>query len=109
MSLDEDEEDEDEKKKDVTQDRFFWKKVSFSSYLAAMSTITTTFNVGMTCGGCANAVTKVLNKIEGVLSINTLVDDKKVIVTHESKATPEEMLKALKKWGDAAGKTVELL
>lgn len=71
---------------------------------------TTTFNVGMTCGGCANAVTKVLNKIEGVVSINAMVEEKKVIVTHdETKATPEVMFKALKKWGDAAGKTVELL
>jgi hypothetical protein len=51
-----------------------------------------------------------LNKIEGVVSINAMVEEKKVIVTHdETKATPEVMFKALKKWGDAAGKTVELL
>ena len=32
---------------------------------------TTTFAVGMTCDGCANAVKRILGKIEGVASVDT--------------------------------------
>jgi copper chaperone len=46
-------------------------------------TLQTQFNVGMTCNGCANAVNKILTKIEGVVfKIDADVPNKKVIVTH---------------------------
>ncbi len=62
----------------------------------------------MTCQGCANAVTRILNKIEGVSDIKADVPEKTVTVTHTAAAEPSVMLAALKKWGDASGKTVEL-
>ncbi len=67
---------------------------------------TTTFSVSMTCNGCVNAVKRILGKMEGVTDIKTDVDAKVVEVT--GSADPQTMLQALKKWGDAAGKTVAL-
>lgn len=64
------------------------------------------FNVSMTCEGCANAVKRVLGKVGGVDAVVTDVPAKKVTVT--GTADSDVMLAALKKWGDAAGKTVEL-
>ena len=46
-------------------------------------TLQTQFNAGMTCNGCANAIYKILTKIEGVVfKIDADVPNKKVIVTH---------------------------
>ena len=68
---------------------------------------TTTFLVGMTCEGCANAVNRVLKKVPGVEEVDADVAGKKVVVTHSGSASADAMLVALKKWGDAAGKSVE--
>ena len=70
--------------------------------------VLTKFNVGMTCGGCAGAVTRILNKIEGVVDVKTDVDAKTVFVKTKSEVTPEMMLEKLAKWGESAGKTVAL-
>ena len=69
---------------------------------------TTTFLVGMTCEGCANAVNRVLKKVPGVEEVDADVEGKKVVVKHSDAATADAMLAALKKWGEAAGKSVEL-
>lgn len=66
----------------------------------------TRFTVGMTCEGCSGAVKRILGKIEGVSAVETDVQAKRVVVT--GTAAPEAMLAALKKWGDASGKQVEL-
>ena len=68
----------------------------------------TKFNVGMTCGGCANAVKRILKKMDGVTEINANVETKLVIVDHTDAVTSQQMLDALKKWSDASGKSVEL-
>eukprot|EP00968_Pinguiococcus_pyrenoidosus_P007659 scaffold517_cov255-Pinguiococcus_pyrenoidosus.AAC.33 len=94
----------------------------------------TTFNVEMSCKGCAAACTRILNKvrickrlgeentpssrrcrallhqIDGVENVDASVDDQKIVVTSrdDSDATPESMLAALEKWGESAGKTVSL-
>lgn len=68
--------------------------------------VTTVFDVGMTCEGCAGAVKRILGKIDGVQETITDVGAKKVTV--KGTADPQVMLSALKKWGDAAGKKVEL-
>lgn len=60
----------------------------------------------MTCEGCSGAVKRILGKIEGVSAVETDVQAKRVVVT--GTAAPEAMLAALKKWGDASGKQVEL-
>ena len=67
---------------------------------------TTNFKVGMTCDGCANAVKRILGKIEGVSEVVTDVPAKKVAVT--GSADPQVMLEALKKWASASNKMVEL-
>ena len=60
----------------------------------------------MTCGGCENAIKRVLGKVEGVTSVETSVEKKSVVVN--GTAAPEIMLAALQKWATAAGKTVSL-
>lgn len=64
------------------------------------------FNVGMTCDGCAGAVKRVLGKIDGVRGVTTDVPAKRVTVSGSADA--HVMLAALKTWGAAAGKSVEL-
>lgn len=68
----------------------------------------TKFDVGMTCGGCANAVKRVLRKMDGVTEIVTDVEAKSVVVTHDPEVKPEDMLAKLQKWSEASGKSVAL-
>ncbi|EKU22660.1 hypothetical protein NSK_008095 [Nannochloropsis salina CCMP1776] len=70
---------------------------------------TTTFHVGMTCDGCANAVKRILGKMEGVTAIDTNVPEKKVVVQTEDHVQATDLLTALAKWGEAAGKEVKML
>ena len=70
---------------------------------------TATFDVQMNCGGCSGACTKILNKIDGVTSVNASLEEQKIRVGYDpSLASPEVMLAALKKWGDAGGKKVAM-
>ncbi|XP_076620236.1 antioxidant 1 copper chaperone [Colletes latitarsis] len=55
------------------------------------------FNVEMTCDGCANAVTNVLNKKEGVTDIKIDLEGRKVSVT--SILPSDEVLQVIKKTG----------
>ncbi|GAB5036616.1 copper chaperone [Nannochloropsis oceanica] len=74
-----------------------------------MASTTTTFNVGMTCEGCSNAIRRILGKMEGITSIETDLEAKKVVVVHaEDKVKASDILAALEKWGEAAGKDVAL-
>ncbi|XP_076760755.1 antioxidant 1 copper chaperone [Xylocopa sonorina] len=57
------------------------------------------FNVEMTCEGCSNAVTNVLNKKEGVNGIQIDLEGRKVFVT--SALPSEEILQVIKKTGKA--------
>eukprot|EP01041_Mallomonas_annulata_P007575 gene7575-15529_t len=89
----------------------------------------TSFKVGMTCEGCANAVKRILGKFPGVTDIVTDVESKIVQVfyvklsritvqtdvvhklyqvTSSGSTNDQEMLDALLKWSKASGKTVEL-
>eukprot|EP00567_Pseudictyota_dubia_P018180 CAMPEP_0197439710 /NCGR_PEP_ID=MMETSP1175-20131217/6386_1 /TAXON_ID=1003142 /ORGANISM="Triceratium dubium, Strain CCMP147" /LENGTH=73 /DNA_ID=CAMNT_0042969669 /DNA_START=48 /DNA_END=269 /DNA_ORIENTATION=+ len=68
----------------------------------------TKFDVGMTCEGCANAVKRILGKIDGVSNIDTNVEAKTVVVTADDSVSPQFMLEKLEKWGNAAGKSVAL-
>ena len=45
----------------------------------------------------------------GITSVETSVEEKKVVVVSDGKVSPETMLAALKKWGEAAGKDVSLV
>jgi copper chaperone len=67
------------------------------------------FRVGMTCGGCSKAVTKVLGKIEGVEDVVATVEEKTVDVTCADDTSADDLLAALMKWSKVSGKEVELL
>ena len=67
------------------------------------------FKVGMTCGGCSGAVTRILKKIEGVEDIDAIVETKEVKVTCDDAVDNQVMLDALLKWGQASKKSVELV
>ena len=58
--------------------------------------------------GCANAVKRVLGKIEGVESVECNVEAKTVVVHASESVTPQEMLEKLEKWSKASGKSVAL-
>ncbi|XP_076224735.1 antioxidant 1 copper chaperone isoform X2 [Nomia melanderi] len=53
----------------------------------------------MTCEGCANAVTNVLNKKQGINNVQIDLPDKKVLVT--STLSSDEILQVIKKTGKA--------
>lgn len=55
------------------------------------------YNVEMTCEGCSNAVTNVLNKKEGVTGVQIDLEGKKVFVT--TTLPSEEVLQVIKKTG----------
>ncbi|PBC34200.1 Copper transport protein ATOX1 [Apis cerana cerana] len=57
------------------------------------------FNVEMMCEGCANAVTNVLNKKEGVNDVQIDLQENKVFVT--SILPSDEILQIIKKSGKA--------
>jgi copper chaperone CopZ len=59
--------------------------------------------------GCSGACTRILKKIDGVQQVDAKVEDQKITVVHDPKVSPDDMLAALKKWGDAGGKKVALL
>ena len=57
-----------------------------------------TFNVtGMTCGGCARAVTNAVHQVDPAASVNVDLGGKKVAVT--SSASPDRLQKAIEEAG----------
>lgn len=57
------------------------------------------YTVFRTCGGCANAVTRILNKFDGVTDVNCDVGQKTVTVQHHSDSVASaDMLDALMQW-----------
>ena len=67
------------------------------------------FNVGMTCGGCSGAVTRILSKIEGVEKVDCDLEAKKVVVSCAETLDDQVLLDALMHWSKSSGKTVELV
>ena len=67
------------------------------------------FKVGMTCGGCSGAVTRILSKIEGVEKVDANVETKEVKVSCASSVDDQVLLTALTTWAKASGKSVELV
>lgn len=68
----------------------------------------TVLEVGMTCGGCSGAVTRILNKVEGVSDVKCDLETKKVDVTHDDSLDAATILSYLEKWSEASGKYVKL-
>ena len=63
----------------------------------------------MTCEGCAAAIKRILNKIEGVSDVKTDVSAKQVIVTASDDVSKDAMFEKLMKWSNASGKPVEMV
>ncbi|KAF9213518.1 Cytosolic copper metallochaperone [Podila verticillata] len=59
------------------------------------------YDVTMTCSGCSGAVTRVLNKLQGVDSFQVVLDTQKVTV-ESSTLTQDEILAVIQKTGKAA-------
>ena len=92
-----------------------------NSYL---TTRVLTFRVGMSCGGCKNAVTNIMNKVPGVTKVCASVQvhsvvivcvlqfevdvEKKSLVVHGT-AAKETISSALSKWAAAGKKEVTFL
>ncbi|KAG0171673.1 Cytosolic copper metallochaperone [Apophysomyces sp. BC1034] len=56
----------------------------------------------MTCSGCSNAVSRALNKLEGVENVDIDMDKQEVVVT--TTLTRETVLEAIKKTGKEVNK-----
>lgn len=89
--------------------KIFWRRHEVLKTLNEEMTKVVEFKVGMTCGGCSGAVTRILKKIEGVQDIDANVETKEVKVTCEDSVESQVMLDALKKWSEASKKSVELV
>ena len=67
------------------------------------------FKVGMTCGGCSGAVTRILSKIEGVDNVETNLETKDVKITCNDNLSETILLESLQNWSKSSGKSVELI
>lgn len=56
------------------------------------------FNVEMACASCSNAVSRVLNRVEGVSKVSTSLENQTVEVEATS-ATHDQVYEAIKKTG----------
>jgi copper chaperone len=60
---------------------------------------------GMTCGGCVAHVNEALQKIDGVKSVDTNLDDARTTVVYDpAKVKPERIVKAIAAAGYEPGK-----
>ena len=82
-----------------------WKEPQ-KQVAANNSSIQTHFDVGMTCGGCSGAVTRILKKVDGVSAVECDIESKRVTVSHDASVTKEFLFAKLTKWGEASGKYV---
>ncbi|KAK3078171.1 hypothetical protein LTS18_008268 [Coniosporium uncinatum] len=65
-----------------------------------MSEHTYKFNVAMSCGGCSGAITRVLNKLDGVKSFDVSLDNQTAeVVTADDSLSYEKVLTTIKKTG----------
>jgi copper chaperone len=62
---------------------------------------TTSLNIkGMTCGGCVNSVTEVLQKVAGVKSVNVSLEQNNANISFDpSKAQPAQLISAIEDAG----------
>lgn len=67
------------------------------------------FKVGMTCQGCANAVTRLLKQVPQVKNLTISVPDKQVIVEADKGLEPKVVLDKLSAWAKAGNKEVSFV
>jgi copper chaperone len=59
--------------------------------------VETKFTVGMSCEGCASAIKRILNKVDGVHNVETNVESKTVLVDADPSITPQFIFEKLEK------------
>lgn len=62
----------------------------------------------MTCQGCANAITRILTKVEGVTGVECDVQGQMVTVQTAGTVAPATLLAKLQTWAEASNKQVAL-
>jgi copper chaperone CopZ len=67
------------------------------------------FRAEMSCEGCSNAITRILNKVPGVSNVQCDIPTQAVMLTAEAAVDSQLLLSKLQVWGEAAGKQVELI
>jgi len=65
------------------------------------------YYAGMTCGGCKNAITRILSKRDDVSNVDADVEQKRVLVT--TTASQTVIHDALNKWATAAKKELRFV
>ena len=73
------------------------------------SAVTTRLHVDMSCGKCAERVTKILTKLDGVSDVAVDQAAQRVSVSHGASVTPADIAAALRPWAEAAEKRVAIL
>jgi len=82
--------------------------LTLNLFVLSFPIITQKMIVTYNSGGCANAVKRLLTKMEGVSNVETDVEAKSVVVTADDSVSPQAMLEKLQKWSEASGKSVAL-
>lgn len=63
----------------------------------------------MSCEGCCGAITKILNKVEGVSNIQCDVQGQLVTIQAAAAVESADLMNRLSVWSEASGRHVELL
>ena len=62
----------------------------------------------MTCQGCANAITRILTKVEGVTNVACDIPGQLVTIQAAPSVSPQLLLSKLQTWAEASNKQVAL-
>ncbi|CAG9318418.1 unnamed protein product [Blepharisma stoltei] len=63
----------------------------------------------MSCEGCSNSITRILNKVEGVRSVQCSVPNQTVVVVADQAVQPNLLIEKLSTWASASGKQISLI
>lgn len=63
----------------------------------------------MSCEGCSNAITRILNEVEGVVSVECDIPNQRVRVFTHVTVTGEILVEKLGTWAENAGKRVAVI
>ncbi|CAG9323302.1 unnamed protein product [Blepharisma stoltei] len=63
----------------------------------------------MSCEGCSRNIRRIIEKVDGVKSIDCNVAEQKCRVLAENKVQPQILLDSLKDWSESSGKRISLI
>lgn len=67
------------------------------------------FQAQMSCSGCSNSITRILNKCDGVKHVECSIPEQSVVVLADERVDPGFLLEKINVWAQAAGKQVSLV